>query len=226
MLVTEGIEIIDGVEMYRISPVDALDPFLMTVVSNSDLWMFVSSTGGLTAGRVEPERCVFPYETDDRLHHLGGRVGPVTVIRIHEPERTIVWQPFIGSGPNISRSLFKSSLGNMVIFEEQHLELGLTIRSRWAPSDRFGWVRTVSLANEDGRAPLTVEIVDGLLDVMPWGVGVPFQQQMSNLANAYRRSEIVEPGIGLFTLEALIVDRPEPAEALRATTVWSTGLDN
>ncbi len=71
---------------------------------------------------------------------------------------------------------------------------------------------------------MTVEVVDGLLDVMPWGIGVPFQQQMSNLANAYRRSEIVESGIGIFALEALIVDRPEPAEALRATTVWSTGL--
>ena len=47
---------------------------------------------------------------------------------------------------------------------------------------------------------------------------------MSNLANAYRRSEIVESGIGIFALEALIVDLPEPAEALRATTVWSTGL--
>ena len=53
MKVAEGLEIVDGVEMYRIAPID---PFLMTVVSNTDLWMFVSSTGGLTAGRVAPER--------------------------------------------------------------------------------------------------------------------------------------------------------------------------
>ena len=222
--VEEDIDVLDGVEMYRIAPIDRIDPFLMTVVSSSDLWMFVSSTGGLTAGRVEPQNCIFPYETDDRLHHLSGRVGPVTVLRVRTPDATTRWEPFTGDDPHTRRSLRKSLLGNAVVFEEQHLELGLTMRYRWAPSDRFGWVRTASLVNHDGHQPVTVEILDGLLDVMPWGIGVPFQQQMSNLANAYRRSEITEAGIGIFTLEALIVDVPEPAEALRATTVWSTGL--
>jgi hypothetical protein len=225
MSATEGIEFVDGVEMYRIASIDRIDPFLMTVVSNSDLWMFVSSAGGLTAGRVAPERCIFPYETDDRLHHVSGRVGPVTVLRVGRPGGTTLWEPFTGDQPNTRRSLLKSLLGNVVIFEEQHLELGLAIRYRWAPSDRFGWVRTVSLTNQEGDEAMTVEVVDGLLDVMPWGVSVPFQQQMSNLANAYRRSEIIKSGVGIFTLEALIVDLPEPAEALRATTVWSTGLD-
>ena len=222
--IDEDIEVLDGIEMYRISPIDQIDPFLMSVVSSSDLWMFLSSTGGLTAGRVEAQQCIFPYETDDRLHHLSGRVGPVTVLSVRTPEATTVWEPFTGDDPDTRRSLRKSLLGNVVIFEEQHLGLGLTMRYRWAPSDRFGWVRTASLINHAGHEPLTVEILDGLLDVMPWGVGVPFQQQMSNLANAYRRSEITESGIGIFTLEALIVDVPEPAEALRATTVWSTGL--
>ena len=224
MTLTENVESVDGVEMYRISPLDAIDPFLMTVVSDSDLWMFLSSTGGLTAGRVEPEGCIFPYETDDRLHHLSGRVGPITVLRVTRSSGTTVWEPFTTRGPNTRRSLLKSVLGNAVVFEEQHLELGLTLRYRWAPSDRFGWVRTVTLGADADSEVCSVEVVDGLLDVMPWGVGVAFQQSMSNLANAYRRSEIVDSGIGIFALEALIVDRPEPAEALRATTVWSTGL--
>ena len=150
--------------------------------------------------------------------------GPATVLQVSRAGRTTRWEPFTGDQPGTRRCLRKSLLGNMVIFEEQHLELELTIRYRWAPSDRFGWVRTVSLISEDDDNSMTVDVVDGLLDVMPWGVGVAFQQQMSNLANAYRRSEITESGIGVFTLEALIVDLPEPAEALRATTVWSTGL--
>ena len=224
MALTESIESMDGVEMYRISPLDDLDPFLMTVVSNSDLWMFLSSTGGLTAGRVEAERCIFPYETDDRLHLLSGRVGPITVLRVTQPSGTTVWEPFTTRAPHTRRSLLKSVLGNAVIFEEQHLELGLTLRYRWAPSDRFGWVRTATLTADADCDPCSIEVVDGLLDVMPWGIGVAFQQSLSNLANAYRRSEILDSGIGIFTLEALIVDRPEPAEALRATTVWSTGL--
>ena len=39
-----------GRRFYRISDYDRLAPFFMTVVGASDVWLFVSSTGGLTAG--------------------------------------------------------------------------------------------------------------------------------------------------------------------------------
>ena len=94
--VSERIEVVDGVEMYRISNFDQMEPFLMTIVSSSDLWMFVSSSGGLTAGRVEPADCLFPYETVDRLHSIAGRVGPVTVLRVRTHEGTTLWEPFTG----------------------------------------------------------------------------------------------------------------------------------
>jgi hypothetical protein len=224
MKASERFEVVDGVEMYRISNMDAMDPFLMTVVSSSDLWMFLSTTGGLTAGRVKPADCIFPYETDDRLHANAGRVGPVTILQIRTGEGTTVWEPFSGSGPHQRRSLFKSLLGDAVIFQEEHRELGLTFRYRWAPSERFGWVRTATLLHDGSEPPFSVNVVDGLLGVMPWGIDVNLQQRLSNLSNAYRRSEIAHPGIALYTLEAVISDRPEPSEALRATTVWSFGL--
>ncbi|MGB5758426.1 MAG: hypothetical protein WBM50_16040, partial [Acidimicrobiales bacterium] len=220
----DRIELVDGVEMYRISAVDEMDPFLMTIASSSDLWMFLSSAGGLTAGRVEPANCLFPYETDDRLHLAGGRVGPVTVMSVRSGESTTLWEPFTGTGSPVRRSVLKSLLGNVVVFEEKHVGLGLVFRYRWAPSDRFGWVRTATLHNRRSDSVVSVDVVDGLLGVMPWGIDLALQQQMSNLANAYRRSEMTESGMGIFALEAQIVDRPEPAEALRATMVWSTGV--
>ena len=52
--------------MYRIADFDRLQPFMVTVTSPDDHWLFVSTTGGLTCGRVDPSRALFPYETDDR----------------------------------------------------------------------------------------------------------------------------------------------------------------
>jgi hypothetical protein len=224
MRISERIDLVDGVEVFRISNFDEMAPFLMTIVSDSDLWMFVSTTGGLTAGRVDSANCVFPYETDDRLHAAGGRVGPATVMRVRNRDGTILWEPFHGTGAHTRRNLSKNLLGTAVVFEEEHLGLGLTFRYRWAPSDRFGWVRTACLLHNGSVPPLSVEIVDGLLGVMPWGIDTILQQRMSSLANAYRRSEVAAPGLALFTLEAAISDRPEPSEALRATTVWVAGL--
>ena len=48
---TSGEEItISGETFYKITAVDRMRPFFMSIVSHSDHWMFISSTGGLTAG--------------------------------------------------------------------------------------------------------------------------------------------------------------------------------
>ena len=67
-----------GERFFRISNVDAMPPFLMSLASDSDHWLFISSTGALTAGRGNPDRALFPYTTDDRIHDARDRVGGKT----------------------------------------------------------------------------------------------------------------------------------------------------
>jgi hypothetical protein len=227
-MVTGGLCKISGAEHYRIDGVEEMDPFLMTVVSDSDLWMFVSSTGALTAGRVDADHALFPYETDDRIHRAAGLAGPVTLIaRMVEGERQL-WQPY---GPRPAartvRSIAKSVLGDRLVFEEHHRDWSLLFRATWAPSDVYGWVRTVELLDTSGTSGSGVgyELLDGFLDVMPAGVEAHTEQIRSNLVDAYKRSETGPWGsVAVYSLEALITDRTEPAEALTATVVWSTGL--
>ena len=52
---------LNGEDFYRIANYDRMRPFFMTLVSSSDHWMFISSTGALTAGRANPDLALFPY---------------------------------------------------------------------------------------------------------------------------------------------------------------------
>jgi hypothetical protein len=214
----------DDVEWYRIDDYDALDPFLVSVVTPSDQWLFVSSSGALTAGRRSAEHALFPYETDDRLHRNGGKVGPITIVRIGAD----LWEPFAAHVPfgQVRRAISKTSDGGQLRFEEYHPRHGLSFRYTWTTAERFGFVRTCELVLDADREPIEVEVFDGLCDVLPSGVDLQTQQTASTLVDAYRRAELADPGIGVFTLEALVSDRPEPAESLRANVVWSHGLDN
>ena len=64
----KGTEItIDGQTYYEISNADKMRPFFMSLVSHSDHWMFISSTGGLSAGRINSDHALFPYYTDDKI---------------------------------------------------------------------------------------------------------------------------------------------------------------
>ena len=67
---------------YAIRNVDAMAPFFISVISSADHWLFVSSTGGLTAGRVSPETALFPYIPVDRVHESFPHTGPKTLLRV------------------------------------------------------------------------------------------------------------------------------------------------
>jgi hypothetical protein len=225
--VTGGLVDVAGTDWYRIDHVERMEPFLMTVVSDADLWMFVSSAGPLTAGRVDADGAFLPYETDDRLHRAVGVTGPVTILAREHDGRRELWEPFgRRCGEGCTRAVAKRALGNALVLEERNAAWGLTYRATWEPSRAYGWARTVELVDDSGQGA-TVEVLDGLLDVMPAGVDATTEQLTSNLVDAYKRSEVGRWGsLAVYTLESLITDRAEPAEALAATVVWSAGLDD
>ncbi|MDA0948279.1 MAG: hypothetical protein O2799_07150, partial [Planctomycetota bacterium] len=217
-----------GEPHYRIARVDGLPPFLISLVSASDHWMFASSSGGLTAGRRDAAGALFPYTTDDRVHDSSGRRGPRTVLRVRRGEVTSLWEPLLpGQLPldPIERSLSKNVAGTRLVFEERNLALGLTFRATWTSGERFGFQRRVELLEERGE-PVHVEVLDGLLDLLPASVDTGMQANYSTLVDAYKRTELCgDTGLALYRLSSIPVDRPEPSEALAVNTVWCHGLD-
>ena len=218
---------LNGEAFYRIANYDQMRPFFMTLVSDADHWMFVSSTGALTAGRGNADLALFPYATDDKIHDSADITGSKTLFLVQQYDRTHLWEPFSDRYQGIyrrQRNLYKSFHGNKLLFEELNLDLGLTFRYGWFNSRRFGFVRHAWLSNSR-PATTRVTLLDGVQNLMSCGVGSRFQLEYSTLLDAYKRNELIpETGLGLFTLSSIPIDRPEPAESLRATTVWSCGV--
>lgn len=214
-------------DFFQIRNVDSMESFFMNIVSGTDLWTFMSSNGGITAGRRCADWALFPYETDDRITASTEITGSKTLIR--RAGDTHCWEPFSirSEGQfHLERNLYKSRFGNSVIFEEINHDWKLSFRWQWTPGDRFGFQREVTLENH-GTEAVSLEVLDGLQNVMPCGVPSGLQQASSNLVNAYKQTQL-EPltGMGLFCLSAIIIDRAEPSEALRCNVVWQTGLKN
>ena len=214
---------------YKISNSDAMRPFFMSIVSDSNHWMFISSNGGLSAGRKDSGYALFPYYTDDKITESAAITGSKTILQVHTDGRTKLWEPFSDSYLGIykvSRNLYKNSYGNKVVFEEINEDLKLTFRYQWCSSDRYGFVRSSTLLNTSNKE-INVTVLDGIQNLMPYGVDTALQANSSNLVDAYKKNELEEEvGIGIYALSAIIVDRAEPSEALKATMVWSLGIKN
>ncbi|WP_437439737.1 hypothetical protein [Flavivirga aquimarina] len=219
----------DNEAFYKISNSDAMRPFFMSIVSDSNHWMFISSNGGLTAGRKDSNASLFPYYTDDKITESADVTGSKTIFQVYLNNKTHIWEPFserqMGTYKT-QRNLYKNVYGNKVVFEEINKDLGLTFRYQWNSSNQFGFVKKSTLINHSDTI-IKVKLLDGLQNILPCGITSDFQNSASNLVDAYKKNELdTNTGLGVFALSAIIVDKAEPSEALKANIVWSAGIDN
>ena len=218
---------IEGEPFYRIQHYDRMPPFFMSIVSDSDHWLFVSSQGGLTAGRKNPEYALFPYYTVDKIHDSEDLTGSKTLFLVERKGKTYLWEPFSRRYQGIYfcvNSLYKSVYGNKIRFESINKDLGIRFSYTWCTSEQFGFIKYSQVKCIDGES-VSIKILDGIQNILHYGIERGLQSERSNLLDAYKKSELDEPtGLGIFALSSLVVDKPIPSEALKATTVWCTGL--
>nr|BCB67684.1 beta-1,3-glucan phosphorylase [Euglena gracilis] len=215
----------DGESWFKIANFDKMQPFFMSIVSASNFWLFASSRGSLTCGRVSAEYSLFPYYTVDKIHDGHTTTGPRTAMHVTKGGRTYLWEPFVLEPAvfKTRRNLYKNKLGNLLVYEEHNDDLDLTFSYTWATSDTYGIVRKCSLVNTS-RDRVKVRLLDGLQNILPANTNGWLQDCMSTLLEAYKWNELLRQQVGLFCLYATPSDRSDPAESLKATTVWHEGL--
>lgn len=216
-------------QFYQIRNYDSMQPFFISLASDSNLWMYISSTGGLTAGRKNPDQSLFPYYTDDKINESAEITGSKTILHVRLQGKTFLWEPFSERNKGVytlERTISKSTIGNKLIFAETNIELGLTFCYAWMNADDFGWIKKSWLVN-NRKESVEVTLVDGLQNILPSGIDRFTQNTFSTLVDGYKKTELIEDsGLALFRMEAILVDRAEPSESLRVNTVWNTGLEN
>lgn len=215
-------------EFYRIENYPSMPPFLVSLTSPSDHWIFVSTTGGITAGRKNSDHAIFPYQTEDRVAEYATTTGALTILLVEAGEKWLRWEPFASALDgiyNLRRAVEKNATGNTITFEECNDDLDLTFRQTWTSSPEYGIVRQCSL-NGAGSTVRDLIVLDGIRNTLPALTSAAFQANFSVLLDAYKRNELLaDTGIGVFGLSAVPTDAAAPSEALAATTWWQHGLE-
>ncbi len=220
--------VLENEKFYKISNSNQMPDFFMTIVSSSDHWMFISSNGSLSAGRKDSNNALFPYYTVDKIYDAKGITGSKTYLLVGMDEKTYLWEPFSTESEKIytiERNLYKNIYGNKIIFEEINADLGVGFRYGWFSSEKFGFVKKSVVSNLNAVS-VNVDVLDGIRNILPNDVDSDFQNTFSCLLDAYKKCELIEETrLGLYMLSSIPVDRAEPSESLKATTVWSCGSD-
>lgn len=214
-------------QFYKIENYDRMNPFLVSIVSVSDHWLYISSKGGLTAGRRNADNSLFAYTNDDVLHDINEITGNKTIIKFERKKKHYLWEPFSDFYKgiySIKRNLYKNISSTEIIFEEINFDLKLKCLYSWSCSEKFGFVKSTQIINES-EEKVKVEILDGIQNILPSGVSYKLQNEFSTLVDGYKKNELdKKSGIGIFSLSSIPSDKAQPAESLIATTVCSAGI--
>lgn len=212
-----------GERFYKIQNFDAMPPFFMTIVSSSDIWNYIWSNGGLTAGRKNADYAVFPYYTADKVSDARTNTGSYTGVLVLKNSETLLWEPFseaVNGIWKIERNLYKNTSGSKLYFEEINKDLELTFQYGWTSSDSLGLVKHARIIN-NSKTNLEVTILDGCQNILPACVSSDFQNNNSVLLDAYKKTDLdIETGLAIFSVTSIVTDKAEPNEGLLANISW------
>ena len=91
--------------------------------------------GALTAGRRTPDLALFPYYTEDKIHDSAEVTRSQTILIVEERGRHRLWEPFSDRYRGlyqIERNLYKTGLGDTLIFEMSAASFGEPGSFQWA----------------------------------------------------------------------------------------------
>jgi hypothetical protein len=216
---------IDGQTYYSIRNVDRLAPFLMSIVSDTDLWLFVGSNSPFTAGRVDPDTALFPYQTVDKILRHPDTSGALSVFLVKNGDHWSLWEPWQQCGRvyRLQRHLYKHAHNTTVIFEETNEDLNLRFRWSLTTCERYGLVRRCTLENLSDK-PVEIRYLDGWHQILAPNISQESYTRLSYLAVAYmRHTSVSGQPLAVYALNAGMTDRAEPCESLRAAVGWSLG---
>ncbi|MGZ8233310.1 hypothetical protein [Methylobacter tundripaludum] len=196
-------------------------------VSGRPAWAFYVNRGQAVAsfGVRNKDGAFLEFFPADKAYQLTPSRGFRTFLKIAERGQTLTHEPFQrGAGPEVRQRLYITD--HEVGVEEIHPQFGFSIRA-----DMFtlpeapvaGLLRRVTITNTSGHIK-KIEIVDGLPQVLPFGMNQWILKFMSRTSEAFMRVEGVEENLPFYRLKVWPTDSPQ-VEAVIACNFFAGFLN-
>ena len=175
-------------------------------------WAFYVNRGQAIAsfGVRNKDGAFLEFFPADKAYQLTPSRGFRTFLKITDGDQILTHEPFQrGAGPEVKQRLYVTP--HEVGVEEINPQSGFSIRA-----DMFtlpeapvaGLLRRVTIVNTSGQAR-KIEIVDGLPQVLPFGMNQWILKFMSRTSEAFMRVEGVEENVPFYRLKVWPTDSPQ-----------------
>jgi hypothetical protein len=176
------------------------------------MWVFYTNRGQCIAsfGVRDRNGAMLEFHPANKAYALTPLLGFRSFFRIAGATGTTLHEPFLaGPAGGITQRLCVRA--EEIEIEELHPGLGLRIRVAYftLPGENLPvLVRQVTLENTGAQA-LRADVLDGLPQIVPWGLEEKLQKQMSRTMEAFAEVRHADAALPFFKLKVEPSDKPE-----------------
>ena len=179
------------------------------------MWTFYVNRGQAISsfGVKDKDHAILEFLPANKAWQLVSSQGFRTFIKITSQNKTLFYEPFHNGFSNLGYDLANKMLVGPagLSLEETNLSLGLKVKVEYfnVPSDNYaGLVRILKIENT-GNKDKTVELVDGLPQIVPFGTNNFFLKKMSRTIEGWMAVENLKNSAPFYRLKVDPTDRPE-----------------
>ena len=176
------------------------------------MWVFYANRGQCIAsfGVRDKNGAMLEFHPANKAYALTPLLGFRSFFKIAGTAAPQLFEPFqAGAGGGVVQRL--SIRPEEMQIEETHAALGLRVRVVYftlASESLPALVRRVTVENI-GNAPLNADVLDGLPQIVPWGLEEKLLKLMSRTMEAFAEVRHVEDALPFFKLKVEPSDKPE-----------------
>jgi len=179
------------------------------------MWTFYVNRGQAISsfGVKDKDHAILEFLPANKAWQLVSAQGFRTFIKIASQNKTIFYEPFHNGFSNLGYNLTNKMLitPSGLSIEETNLTLGLKVHVEYfnIPSDNYAGLARILTIENTGNKNRTIELVDGLPQIVPFGTNNFFLKKMSRTIEAWMSVENLKNNAPFYRLKVDPVDRPE-----------------
>lgn len=179
------------------------------------MWAFYVNRGQAIAsfGTKDKDHAILEFLPANKSWQLTSLQGFRTFIKVYSGKDFIFYEPFHNGFTNLGFKLTNlmriTSYGLSI--EETNLSLGIGVKIEYftIPNDSYSALARIVTIKNLGTKPKKIQFIDGIPQIVPFGVNNLFLKKLSRTVEAWMRVENLQNNAPFYKLAVDPTDRPE-----------------
>lgn len=178
------------------------------------MWVFYVNRGQamISFGTKDKDHSILEFLPANKAWQLVPLQGFRTFIKLFNANKVTFYEPFHNGFANLGFSLTNKMFITPyeLKIEEENFSLGLKIKIEYftIPNDSYAALARIVTIKNTGNAKKSIELLDGLPQIVPYGIANLFLKKLSRTIEAWMGVKNLDKGVPFYKTNVDPIDRP------------------